>query len=407
MSDLPEKLRSNWPILLGLLALAAAMILRLPHLAGLPLFLALAWWLAWPWRRETSVSRLLWIVTGLGLLQLAVQSWSVLSPFVVAFVISYLLEPLISLLSRHMKRSLATGLVLLVFLVVVLTLVSLTLPVLVRESSDLLKEVPRMAREAETWSRARLPQVLEATGISLEEVNSFLQQKGPQLLRRLLDMVGSGSQALVSWMVGLGGSLVNLFLIPFLVYSFSLGSPRILRQVRHSLKPEWEEPVKHYASQVDRVLSGYVRGQLMVSSIIALLTWLGLWLTGVPYPLLLGLATGLLNVIPYIGISFIFLVSLTVAMVTMDPMGGALRVVSVFVVVQNLEGFVISPRILGNAVGLSPVLALFCLLFFGSLFGVAGMIVAIPLGGILLLIARDLHHHWLSRLDREPLEDPE
>jgi predicted PurR-regulated permease PerM len=389
----------------GLLALAAAMVWRMPALAGLPLLLAMAWWLAWPWRTHPLPRRLLLLITGLGLLQLSVQTWSVLFPFVFAFGVAYLLEPLIARLQPRLGRVRAAALVVLVFLALSGSLLALLIPVLVGESARLLAEVPAMAQSLIDWTRDHLPLLLTRAGITDGDVGLFLKERGPALLSQAFSWLSQGGQQALLWLGGLATSLLGLVLLPFLVYSACLALPRLSALVLQGLPPRWRGGVQPMMDELDRILAGYVRGQTLVCLAVALLTWLGLALVGVPYPLLLGLAAGLLNLVPYVGISLVFVISSIVAVFNLDPVSGLLKVSLVFLVVQSLEGWVISPRIVGKAVGLAPMPALFCLLFFGALFGIAGMVVALPLGAMLQYLLRILYTRHLASLS-EALPKP-
>lgn len=317
-------------------------------------------------------------------------------PFVFAFAVAYLLEPLISRLQIRLGRTRAAGLVVLVFLVSSGGLLALLIPVLVGESARLLAQVPSMAEALVVWTRDHLPELLTRAGITDGEVAQFLRERGPALLSQVFGWLGAGGQRAAHWLAGLATGLLGLVLMPFLVYSASLALPGVSNLIHRSLPDHWRTPGRELLDQIDRILAGYVRGQTLVCLAIALLTWLGLSLVGVPYPLLLGLAAGLLNLVPYVGISLVFLITAFVALFNMDPLPGLVKVTAVFVVVQSLEGWVISPRIVGRAVGLGPLPALFCLLFFGALFGITGMIVALPLGAVLQYLLRRLHTRFLG-----------
>ena len=390
--------RAPWAIVLSLLALTTAMLWRMSLLAGLPLLLGTAWWLGWPWRKEPLVQRLLWLISGLGLLQLSVETWSVLFPFVLSFLVAYLLEPLIARLERKFGRARSAALVLAFFLLATGLTAALLIPVLVEEGSRLLRQIPQITEHLTTWTQSHLPSLLASLGLSDLDVINFLREKGPLVLGKIFSFLGNGGQNMASWLSSASSTLLGLLLIPFLVYSCSLALHHLRSTFKELLPPAWKPTGSRLAKEIDRILAGYVRGQLMVSTTIATLTWLGLALAGVPYPLLLGMAAGVLNLVPYLGITTVWLITSAVALASMDPFTGLWRVSLVFVVVQSLEGWVVSPRLLGGAMGLGPVQSLFCLLFFGSLFGVGGMLVALPLGAFLLILLRQLHATYLASI---------
>jgi predicted PurR-regulated permease PerM len=148
----------------------------------------------------------------------------------------------------------------------------------------------------------------------------------------------------------------------------------------------------------DNVLSGYIRGQLLVAAILSLLYGIGLAVVGLRFGFAIGFLAGWLSVIPYVGFSFGFLTSMMIGIANYQGVGQLMGVVAVFLVVQGLEGTVITPKLVGNKVGLSALATMLSLIIGGNLFGLVGMLIAIPVAGTLKIVLVDIKDEY-TKLD--------
>jgi predicted PurR-regulated permease PerM len=402
----------DWVVQLIAFAALCLVVTFVPFLqAGLPISVLMLV-LLWPWRKNLMCSRVLWLVGFLGLFQVLSRLGSAMTPLIAGLLLAYIMEPLVKALPASFGRTRSAGLVLLLFLALGCGLAILVSPVLFEETKDLIARVPAMAKDFELWLRIELPLLLTNFGFEGEEISKWLWENAPGMLKSTFGTLGRGSQTLVSGLAGFTASMINLILVPLFAFYISANVEKITRWFDDFLYKEWRSVVNRYAKEVNTIFSGFFRGQIMVSSIVASLTWLGLWLSDISWPLLLGIATGVLNVIPLIGVGFMFFVSMIVALFSPAPLIAALKVAIVFAVVQGLESTVITPRILGRSVGLHPGIALLALLMFGSLFGLPGMILAVPLAAIMLYFLGDLKRSWLKHKNSiegstEDLDQPE
>jgi predicted PurR-regulated permease PerM len=353
--------------------------------------LAFGTWLIWPWRKDEVLHRFwisLLVLIGLAF---AKALGSVLGTMIAAALIAWLLEPLVGRISRGGDRRLAGALlgvgggILLMGLLLILVL-----PVLLKEAGDLLAALPKIRAASEAWISNKLPAHLAVFGLDSGEMIAWLKERAPGLLRQGLHMLGSGGQLLGTGLSGLAGSLMNLVLVPVFALGFSLIGPAARQEVEIWIPLERKTMLRNFGGEVDRIFSGYLRGQLLVSLIVGLLTTLGLWAAGMPWPLLLGMATGVLNIVPLIGVGSMFVICMIVAAFQPEWSWMLLKVTAIFAVVQSLESFLITPRVLGKSVGLHPVLALLALIVFGSLLGPFGLILAVPLGAVLVYIYKQI-----------------
>jgi predicted PurR-regulated permease PerM len=152
-----------------------------------------------------------------------------------------------------------------------------------------------------------------------------------------------------------------------------------------------------FLSQYDQLLGEYLRGQLMVATFVGLATGLGFWIVGFPNAVLLGVVAGVFNIVPYLGLIVSLVPALLIAILSPPLWLSLLKVAGVFFIVQALDSYLLSPRIIGSRVGLHPVWVMLAILAFGSFFGFVGLLIAIPLAVLIkLLIGRTVARYRSS-----------
>ena len=204
-----------------------------------------------------------------------------------------------------------------------------------------------------------------------ESVRSLLGG-GTELLATFVQSIWSGGRALVSI-----GSL--LVVTPFVVFYLLRDWPRMIGWIDGLLPRDHADEIRDLAVAIDAKVAAFVRGQLLVALLLGIFYAVGLVAIGVNFGLLIGLASGLLSLIPYLGFTVGFALSIIVAIVQFWPVWiWPAATVAVFLVGQFLEGYVLYPRLLGRRVGLHPVWLFFSLFAFGLLFGFVGLLIAVP-----------------------------
>ena len=178
-------------------------------------------------------------------------------------------------------------------------------------------------------------------------------------------------------------SVANYALFPIFFYYFLSDFEQLHSFFISWIPGVWKQKVTGFLEITSRVLSGYVRGQIMVACVLAVLYGLGLSLVGLKYGAVIGIITGLLNVVPYFGFAVGIFSGGLIALFSGHGLSHLLLVLSVFLVVQMLESFVLTPRIVGYQVGLNPFLAMIALIVGGNCLGFFGMLIAIPVAAIL------------------------
>lgn len=306
-------------------------------------------------------------------------------PFVVSFVLAYLLAPLVGLLSKKLPRTVAIA-ILMLSLLGLLTIVSYALiPRIIREVRDLVLSLPSyveylkaLYKELTVWLKNYVN-----TSYTTEIQQRFFDGL-PEVGKLFADQTTSALRGLTSGIA----AVLNLLMIPFLTYYVLKDYNRIGELVTQAIPTRHRSRILDFIGRVDQVLGQYIRGQLIVSTFIAVLTTFGLSVSGIPYALVLGLTAGALNLIPYIGLTISLGVSMIVALMDAGGLVQCVKVLVVFVVVQGIEGNFLSPRVVGERVGLHPAWVMFALVVAANAWGMVGMLVAIPVAAVINIVVR-------------------
>lgn len=315
-------------------------------------------------------------------------------PFVSSFVLAYLLAPLVSKLQKRMPRNVAIGVIVLFVLGVLSGIGAFVIPKVIAEVSELVRRLPKYGNSLVTGYDRVLAWVEFELGykIPLEDIQQWLVTRLPALGRVFADQTTNALRSISSGVA----VLLNFLMIPFVTFYILRDYDRIGGLVERFLPPRHVPNVKALFKQIDDVLGHYIRGQLLVCSFIAILTGLGLSLVGLRYAVLLGIMAGFSNLVPYIGLTMSLGVTLLVAILDADPLMGALKVVIVFVIVQGVEGNFLSPKVVGERVGLHPGWVMFALVAFAHFWGFMGMVVAIPFAAIINILVQILIERYFS-----------
>ncbi|QSX09169.1 AI-2E family transporter [Alkalibacter rhizosphaerae] len=307
----------------------------------------------------------------------------IIPPFIYALVLSYFLNPLIKMLEkRKIKRVYAILLVFVgIFLLIYLLFLSFV-PTLVREVRDLANEVPNIIDFIQQFFQEsqladfKLPAFLPDGFFDFLDIDSQLG--------KLSDILTQYISSLPSAIFGAMKSLLNLIMTPLITFYYLKDKERFSEALLFFFNKEGKEKVKEGARRIDEVLGGFIRGQLLVAAFVGTLTGLGSWIIGIPNATIVGLVSGLTNIIPYFGPFLGGILPVILGLMNEPIM--ALWVLILIVVIQQIEGSFLSPQIMSHSVGLHPLAVMFSVLLFGSAFGVAGMILGVPIAGTIKVL---------------------
>lgn len=327
-----------------------------------------------------------WLI---GLVVLCLLLWllsGMLMPFVIGMAIAYLLDPLADRLGRlGLPRWAATTLVLLLFAVVVILLLVLLVPLLQNQIARFIEELPSY--------KASLQNLLAPI------IGQLRDQIAQQDFEEIRAAVGEYAGRALSWLgTALGGlwrgglaviDVVSILVITPVVAFYLLRDWDVMMDHVDELLPRRNAAtIRHLAQEVDRTLASFVRGQGTVCLVLGSFYAIALAFVGLDFGILVGLMSGILSFIPFVGSIVGFLTSMGIALVQFDSWTMWAAVAGIFVFGQVVEGNFLTPKLVGDSVGLHPVWVMFALLAGGSLFGFTGVLLAVPVASVIGVLIR-------------------
>ncbi len=312
----------------------------------------------------------------------------ILAPFLFAAILAYISNPLVSWLARHrVRRALGVVLVMLLLGGLFVLLLLILLPLFIKEVRLLSERLPGFLAQLNDnlvpWIKARFGAELQFDLVALKKLIGDNLQGADGLGMKLLDSLRIGGIALL-------GFMVNLLLVPVVLFYLLRDWNGLLAQVNDLLPRRWQPKLTGIAAEIDAVLAEFLRGQIAVMVLMSVLYVLGLWLAGLEFALPIGIITGMLVFVPYVGMLIGLLLATLVALMQFPGASGVIPVWIVFGIGQTLEGTLVTPLLVGKRIGLHPVAVIFALLAFGQIFGFFGVLLALPASAALLVGLRHL-----------------
>ena len=317
----------------------------------------------------------------------------VLTPFVASALLAYIGDPLADRLQRlKLPRSVAVVAVFLLTFAAIALLVLLVLPLIRTQVGAFLSALPEIVTEAEqVW----LPSITGFLGIEPGEEIGL-----GAFITRYSDLAGDWTTTVLMSLSRGGGALaaavISLFLVPILTFYLLRDWDSILLRLGALVPSGQRDTVFRLASETDEVLGAFLRGQIMVMFALAIIYSTGLTLVGLKFAVAIGVVAGLVSFVPYLGFVFgILLAGLTVVLEP-DPLLRLAGVVGTFAVGQFIEGSVLTPKLVGDRIGLHPVIVIFAVAAGGQLFGFFGILLALPAAAVLSVLARFAYSNYLA-----------
>lgn len=326
-----------------------------------------------------------WVVALLVMLAVVWVLGDILLPFIAGAAIAYLLGPIVGRMIRAgVPRVAAAGLILSAFFIVLGAILALILPFAYRELMQLAKNLPAYTVAAQEhlvpyieWVRAHFPNQFPEGDLSA------YQETMKQNIGKIFTVGGNIVGGVVSGGQAVVGAATFLVLAPIVAFFMMAEWVRVTKWIDDMIPRGSYAVIRDLLTQIDRKLSGFVRGQVMVSLFLGILYAVALTLAGLKFGFLIGLMAGVLSIIPLVGSTIGLIVSVLVAWFQSGDIGYVGIIGAIFLVGQLLEGNVITPRIMGKSVGLHPLWILFALLAGGALFGIVGMLLAVPVAAVI------------------------
>ncbi len=311
----------------------------------------------------------------------------VLTPFLIGALLAYLGDPLADGLERKkLSRTLAVVVVFAVMLITGLLLLLILIPMLQEQLSSLLARLPRIV----PWlQEVGMPWISSTFNIDLENVDLDVLKRTlagnwqdiGNLLGLLLGKVTHSGQLIFAW-------LAYLVLVPVVTFYLLRDWDLMLANVQALLPRKYEPVISKLSRECDGVLAEFLRGQLMLMIALGLMYSIGLWLAGLEFALLVGMMSGLVSFVPYLGGIVGIGVAGILAFMQFHDIIHLIFVALVFGVGQAIEGMVLSPILVGDRIGLHPVAVIFAVMAGGQLFGFFGVLLALPVAAIIVVLLR-------------------
>lgn len=378
-----------------------------PVLNPILLFFVL-WALLTPFTGKPGHTPLVVITGLLTVIWALATTGTLLAPFVLAFVLAYVLDPVVDKLeARRVPRSLAIVILTLPLVGMLAALVFLIVPAVVVQLGEVVAQTPVFFQRVADFAEGLLERMLavdiplideEAIIAQLRAVDSaavmvFLQERQEALRAGLWGgFMGIGRG--LSIVITIGSFVV---LTPVLTFYLLRDWDLITHTLGDLLPRSRRDGIVSFATDFDRLLSRYLRGQATVAVAIGVITGIGLWIVQFPYAAMLGLVVAVFSVVPYLGLILSLVPALFIALVSGSVGLSLIKVLAVYSIAQILEGTLISPRIVGDSVGLHPVWVVLALAMGGFFFGFVGLLIGVPVAaGVKLLIERGLAQYRAS-----------
>lgn len=307
---------------------------------------------------------------------------SVLLPFLVGGAVAYFLDPVADRLERlGMSRVGATVVITLTAALAAVLVVLAVIPQLIQQLTALINSAPEISHKLQTLLIERFPELTDSTSTirqTLAQMAATIQAKGGEL-----------AQGLISQALGVIGWLVFILVVPVVAFYLLLDWDHMIARVDALLPRDHAPVIRRLACEIDTVLAAFVRGQLTVGLLLGSYYAVALMLAGLQFGLVVGAITGAITFIPYVGA----LVGggLAIGLALFQFWGDwftVATIVAIFAAGQFIEGNILVPKLMGKSVGLHPIWLLFALSSFGTLFGFAGMLVAVPVAAALGVLTR-------------------
>ncbi|MGH8855832.1 MAG: AI-2E family transporter [Telluria sp.] len=347
-----------------------------------------------PEQKQSTFWLALWLAVALLLYTLG----PILSPFIAAAILAYVLNGAVDRLAGtrtrrpRMPRVLAVSLVLVAFCTAVVALLLTVVPVLRAEIPLLQAKIPAFY----TWLETNVSPWLAGYGIHVKLDSAGLRE----LLQQQVAAGGEGMWTSVLSKVSVGGSAVlgwiaTLTLVPVVLFYLLLDWHQLIARVEGAIPRRWATQAIGMARESDQLLAQYLRGQLLVMIVLAGYYSAALTVLGLDVALPVGVLTGLLGFVPYLGFGLGLLLALVAALLQFAGWAGLAWVTAIYVAGQLIESFFLTPRLVGERIGLHPLAVIFALMAFGELFGFAGVLLALPASAVLMVGFRHVRSHYL------------
>lgn len=321
----------------------------------------------------------------------------VLTPFVVAAVLAYALTPMVNKLDDmgkgRLPRVVAVIVVELLFIIATLGLLLLIVPIVAKEIPLMREQIPLLADRITTGLTPWLAQFGIKVSLDIGSLKTlalkYLNANYEDVFGSLLSSIRVGGSVALA-IVG------NALLIPVALFYMLMDWDKFVARLLELVPPPMRSAFDSFTNEADSVLGQYLRGQMLVMLVMAAFYAIGLALFGLDLALPIGIFTGLAMFIPYLGFGIGLILALLAGVLQFASIKAIVMVAVVYGIGQVVESFYLTPRMVGERIGLHPLAVIFSLLAFGQVFGFVGVLIALPLSAVLLVAIRRIMQRYLT-----------
>ncbi len=319
----------------------------------------------------------------------------VLTPFMLGAVFAYLGDPLADKLeSWKLSRTAAVVVVFLTLTVIMALSLIMVLPAIQSQLKTLAIKAPVYLEWVEKTAWPWLMTQLGADTEQLKslEIKSLLldnMKSAGGILKQFFAHVTDSGMGIIAW-------IGNMVLVPVVTFYLLRDWDFLVERLKELLPRHLEPLISKLAGECDEVLGAFIRGQLMVMVALGIIYSVGLSIVGLDLALLLGMLAGLASIVPYLGVIIGIIAAGTAALVQFQSIDALVGVAIVFGIGQLVEGFILTPLLVGDKIGLHPVAVIFAIMAGGQLFGFTGVLLALPVAAVIMVLLRYAHERYLA-----------
>jgi predicted PurR-regulated permease PerM len=335
-----------------------------------------------------------WPALALAVLVLLYFLSPILAPFLLGAILAYICDPMVDSLERkRVPRTLAVVLVMLLLFALLVLLTLILVPLFYKEVKLLSERLPgylgQLNAHLGPWLKRQFGTEVQIDAASLRQLVTDSLQGTEGIGLKLLQSLKIGGLTVI-------GYVVNLVLVPVVLFYLLRDWKELVARLDRLVPRRWHEKTREIVKETDAVLAEFLRGQISVILVMSAFYTVGLWLAGLEFFLPVGIITGVLVFVPYIGMLTGLVLATLAALMQFGATSGLIWVGVVFAAGQALEGMAVTPLLVGQRIGLHPVAVIFALLAFGQIFGFFGVLLALPASAALLVALRQLRRRYTA-----------
>lgn len=317
------------------------------------------------------------------------------APLLFSFALSYLLFPVIIKIEQYgVKRIYALLSVFSSLLIILAITLMIIIPNLIADGQQLFHSLPTIAEKSLNQVDTVTQQMGYSFQINGDQLKSYfldnISTLSASILKAFSLTLKTGMTSVSKWLI----FIMNLFLAPLFFFYLISDYEKIVSEIKSFIPHNIKTKLDGYLKQSNTILSGYIRGQLVVAFIQAILYATLLSLVGIKFGLIIGVLTGLLSLIPYIGFTMGLTASIGVSLTYTHSLSSLVAVVAIFLFMQLIESFILTPKLVGNKVGLNALATMLALIIGGNFLGVLGMLIAVPFAAIVWSLLQNLKKEY-------------